>query len=186
MMNYFDKRFEGIQKKLQQPSNKNAKMENIFKFNLSSALNNDDTSEPNNLTAKLKRRNKSIKMADRSALSWDTVATYKADPIASDSDDGKNIRQAKNRPLTKQKKKSLTNLLFTFPVRDQPVSSFRSMVNIRASHLRVNETSTSDFHQTTLPRTTTFDGRNGPIAPMSYWGTRVFVVAKDSTGVNTA
>ena len=27
IMNYFDKRFEGIEKKLQQPSNKNAKME---------------------------------------------------------------------------------------------------------------------------------------------------------------
>ena len=32
MMNYFDKCFEGIEKKLQQPSNKNAKMEDIFKF----------------------------------------------------------------------------------------------------------------------------------------------------------
>ena len=92
MMNYFDKRFEGIEKKLQQPSNKNAKMENIFKFkhkenrvqfefnnqilqvfqNLSSALNNDDPSEANDLyddlTAKLTRRNKLIKMPDKSAL----------------------------------------------------------------------------------------------------------------------
>ena len=118
MMNYFDKRFEGIEKKLQQPSNPNAKIENTskirhkgnriqFGFNqqilqvvesLSSALNNDDTIEANNLcddlTAKLKRRNKLIKMADRSVLCWDTVAEYKADPIASDSDDGKNVRQA--------------------------------------------------------------------------------------------
>ena len=31
-MNYFDKRFEGIEKKLQQPSNKKAKIEDIFKF----------------------------------------------------------------------------------------------------------------------------------------------------------
>ena len=94
MMNYFDKRFEGIQKKSQKSSNKSAKLENIFKFkhkgnriqfefnqkvlqiveNLSSALNNDDTSEANDLgdglTAKLKRRNKLIKMADRSVLVW--------------------------------------------------------------------------------------------------------------------
>ena len=40
--------------------------------NLSSALNNDDISEANDLcgglTAKLKRQNKLIKMADRSVL----------------------------------------------------------------------------------------------------------------------
>ena len=130
MMNYFDKRFERIEKKLQQP-NKKAKMEDTFKFkqegnriqfefnqqilqsvqNLSSALNNDDTSEANDLfddlTAKLKRRNKLIKMADRSVLGWDTVAEYKADPIASDSDDGKKIRQAENRALTKRKSKKI-------------------------------------------------------------------------------
>ena len=32
MMNYFDKGFEEIEKKLQQPSNKNAKTEDTFKF----------------------------------------------------------------------------------------------------------------------------------------------------------
>ena len=88
-------------------------MEDIFKFkhksnrvqfefnkqilqilqNLSSALNNDDPSEANDLcddlTAKLKCLNKLIKMADRSPLGWDTVAEYEADPIASDSDDEK-------------------------------------------------------------------------------------------------
>ena len=32
MINYFDKRFEGIEKKLQQPLNKNAKFEDNFKF----------------------------------------------------------------------------------------------------------------------------------------------------------
>ena len=32
MMNYFDKQFEGIEKKLQQLSHKNAKIENTFKF----------------------------------------------------------------------------------------------------------------------------------------------------------
>ena len=98
MMNYFNKRFERIEKKLQQPSNKNAKTKDTFKFkhkgdriqfefnqrilqiieNLSSALNNDDTSEANDLcdelTVKLKRRNKLIKMANRLALGWETVA----------------------------------------------------------------------------------------------------------------
>ena len=75
--------------------------------NLSSALNNDDVSEANDLrsdlTVNLKRRNKLIKIADRSVLGWDTVAEYEADSIASDSDDGKKIRQAENRALTKRK-----------------------------------------------------------------------------------
>ena len=66
--------------------------------NLSLVLNNDDISEANDLcgdlTAKLKRRNRLIKMADRSVLGWDTVAKYKTNPIASDSDDGKKIRPA--------------------------------------------------------------------------------------------
>ena len=68
-MNYFDKLFEGIGKKLKQTSNKNTKLAVTFKFkhkgnriqvefnqqilqiveNLSSALSNDATSEANNL-----------------------------------------------------------------------------------------------------------------------------------------
>ena len=139
MMNYFDKRFEGIEKKLQQPSHKNAKIENTFKFkhkgnriqfefnqqilqiveNLSSALNNDDTSEANDLcgdlTAKLKRRNKLIRMANRSFLDWYTVAEYEADPIASDSDDGKKMRQAENRALTKRKTETSNKLTLRVP-----------------------------------------------------------------------
>ena len=83
-------------------------MEDIFKFkhkgnrvqfefnnqilqivqNLLSALNNDNPSEANDLcddlTAKLKRRDNLIKMADRSALGWDTVSEDEAHPVASD------------------------------------------------------------------------------------------------------
>ena len=73
MINYFDKIFEEIGKKLQQPSNKNAKIEDTFKFkhkgnriqfefnqqilqiveNISSALSNDDTSKVNGLCGDL-------------------------------------------------------------------------------------------------------------------------------------
>ena len=34
MMNYLDKRFEEIEKKLQQPLNKNAKIENTLNLNI--------------------------------------------------------------------------------------------------------------------------------------------------------
>ena len=73
MINYFDKIFEEIEKKLQQPSNKNAKIEDTLKFkhkgnriqfefnqqilqiveNISSALSNDDTSKVNGLCGDL-------------------------------------------------------------------------------------------------------------------------------------
>ena len=82
-------------------------------------MNNNDLSEANDLcddlTAKLKRQNKLIKMADRSPLGWDTVAQCEADPIASDSDHGKKIRQAENRALTKQKSKKSNKPTFRFP-----------------------------------------------------------------------
>ena len=77
-------------------------------------MNDDDTSEANDLccglAAKPKRRNKLIKIVDRSVLGWDTVAEYEADPIASDSDHEKKIRQAENRALTKQKTETSTKL----------------------------------------------------------------------------
>ena len=116
MISYFDKRFDGIAKFFQKPTNKNTKIEDTFKFrhkgnrvqfefneqilqivqNLSSVLNNDDASEANDLcdelTAKLKCRNKLVKMADRSDVDWETVAKYETDPIPSDEDDGKKIR----------------------------------------------------------------------------------------------
>ena len=88
-------------------------------YKLSSALNNDDINEANNLCGdlivNLKRRNKLIKMADRSVLGWNTVAEYEADPIASDSDDGKKIRQAENRALTKRKSKTSNKLTLRVP-----------------------------------------------------------------------
>ena len=79
------------------------------------------------LTAKLKRRNKLIKLADRSVLGWDTVTEYEDDPSASDSDDGKKIRQAKNRALTKRKSKKSNKLILRVPTQKPG-----SMVNITA------------------------------------------------------
>ena len=76
MINYFDKRFEGIEERLQGPSNKNKKIEGTFKFrhkwnrvqfelkeqifqivqNLSSALNNDDGSKANDFCDDLRAK----------------------------------------------------------------------------------------------------------------------------------
>ena len=53
-------------------------------------------------------------------------------------------------------------------------------------YLRVNKTSASDFQQTNLHRTATFDARNGPVVPMSNRGTCALVVVKEGTGANTA
>ena len=133
-----------------------------------SANNNDDASKANDLcdglTAKLKRRDKLIIRADGSIVGWETVVKYKADPMNSDSDDGKKIMQVKSRHSANEKAKSLTNLPFVFPVRDHQTISFGLTVNITASHPQINESSTSDFHQTTSPRMASFDVCNGPVA----------------------
>ena len=121
MMSYFDKCFAELEKKLKQSFNKNVKIEDTFKFrhegnrvqyevneqilqiaqNLSSAFNNCDASEAKdlcgNLTTKLGRRNKLIKMADRSVVGWETVAVYETDQIARDSDEAKNRERRKRR-----------------------------------------------------------------------------------------
>ena len=82
-------------------------------------MNNNDNSETNDLcgdlTSKLKRRNKLIKMANRSVLGWDNVAEYEADLITSDSDDGQKIRQAENRVFTKRKTKTSNKLTLRVP-----------------------------------------------------------------------
>ena len=98
--------------------------------NLSSALNNGDTGEANDLcgdlTAKLKRRNKLTKMTHRSVLRLGTVAEYDADPIANDSDDGKKIRKAENRALNKRKTKTSNKLSFRVPCQKPSGQQFRT------------------------------------------------------------
>ena len=70
-----------------------------------SATNDQTNDLCDDLTAKLKHRTKLINMADRSVVDWETVAQYKTDPIIIDSDDGKKIRQAESKVLTKPKSK---------------------------------------------------------------------------------
>ena len=153
-------------------------------------MNNDDTSEANNLcddlTAKLKHRNKLIKMADRPVLVETPLQSKKLIQSLATQTMERRSDKPRTGHLPKGKLKHLTKLPFAFPVRNHQASSFGSTMNITASHLRVNETSTSDFHRTILLRTAPISAHNGPVAQMSDWGKRALVVVKEGTGVNTA
>ena len=55
------------------------------------------------LVEKVKRRNKLIKIADKSEERRETVRQYESSPVASDSDDESKINKAENRALRKRK-----------------------------------------------------------------------------------
>lgn len=50
---------------------------------------------------KIKKRNKMINMADKSKAGWKIVAEYLTDDIASNAEDGRRIKKAEKRALTK-------------------------------------------------------------------------------------
>lgn len=60
----------------------------------------------------MKHRNNLIKTIDRYLAGWDIVEDNKVNSFASDSDEGKKIRQAENRALSKLKTKKVN--IFTF------------------------------------------------------------------------
>ena len=150
MFNYFDKRFENIETQLldqtKMPPTKKAKKEPEFEFkgkgnkrqysfNIDIAddidvaiqqIKNEDTpaalSTLNDSLTKIKKKNKIIKIVDRSEAGWALAEEYESDPVADDSDDCKRIRQAEQRAIKKRKTKITTRNL-------QQTSSFNRPTN---------------------------------------------------------
>ena len=125
-------------------------------------------------------------MADRSVVGWVNVAEFQRDPIASDSDDGKKIRQVENRALTKRKSKKPDKPTIHAPSQRQSGQQFRI---------------DSELNSFTPPNQRNFNFRflSNIFVQYGYFrrvqwrsssnirsGTRALDVAKEDTGVNIA
>ena len=62
------------------------------------------TKSVKNMIEDLQKRNRLIKIADKSPAGWNTVQEYLFDNLASDREDNKKLRAAEARALTKNKK----------------------------------------------------------------------------------
>lgn len=127
--NYFDKKFEDIQTKFEKDNHKLAKKfkkepELSFKFKgnkkqyeFNESIRRDletlgdlikqgskhrSTKMLQEIVSNIEKRNKLIKIADRSIVGWSTVDEYISDDLASDSADERKIKAAENRAIRKK------------------------------------------------------------------------------------
>lgn len=127
---YFDAKFEAINnkfidetqnlaKKLKKPVSSSFKYKgNKFQYDFNNELIENleellqlievgsitrSTNLANKMLSSLTKRNKLIKIADRSPAGWGTVAEYISDDLASDSEDDKRIKSAETKAMKKLK-----------------------------------------------------------------------------------
>ena len=74
----------------------------------------------NDMNEKIRKRQKMIRLADRSSAGWATVNEYLPDELASDSDDDRKLRQAENRAMSKKSKRSFTSNKPSIPTYRRP------------------------------------------------------------------
>lgn len=123
MMKKLDERLDALQEKPQQPKLSDTQLkrlahQNQYDFNtkiidklqnLKTMMRHPENKNANNVLADIvktiEKRQKHIKIADRSPAGWNTVREYLSDDLASDSEDERKIKKAEKRALVKQDEK---------------------------------------------------------------------------------